>query len=129
MDGLDCPVGPEDRDGVVQGDEPDRTARQPARQRRAERRRHSGDPTLDREAGLLEHITEVADALALLVGELGMLVDEAVRRERDVALRFDRSQNARVVHAAALDRRNRERQSAPRRSRKPPTGEASAAGS
>src|SRR5262249_21645582 len=118
---LDRPVGTEDRDGVVQSYEPDRTPGPCAPESRAEGCRHSGDAAFDLELGFLEQITEIPRTLVLLVGQLGVLVHEAVRFERDTSGRLDRRQDPLVVHDYLLDRWNRERQKAPSTSLRPPT--------
>lgn len=60
MDRLDRTVGPEDRNGVVLRDEPDRESGCRARQCRVERGGHAGDSALDLEARTFEQVGEAA---------------------------------------------------------------------
>src|SRR6476661_741066 len=107
VDRLDRAIRPEHRYGVVEGDQADRRAGTSAGEGRAERGAHSGDTALDLQPAFLEGVAEVARTFALLVRELRMLVHEAMRSERGVALRLDRREDLLVVYGVVLSCRTR----------------------
>ena len=96
---FDRAIRPEHRHGVVEGDQADRRTRTSAGEGRAERAAHSGDTALDLQPGLLQDVAEVARTFALLMRELRMLVDEAMRRERGVPLRLDSREDPLVLES------------------------------
>jgi hypothetical protein len=98
---LDRSVRPKDRHGVVEGDETDRPARPRAAQRGTKGRRHPSQSALHLEPAVLEDGAEVPRALVLGMGQLRMLMHEAMRRQRRLALRLDRRQDPLVVQASS----------------------------
>src|SRR5438552_10610001 len=113
VDRLDRAVRPEHRHGVVEGDQADRWTSTPPGEGRAERGAHSGDAELDVQPALLQDVAEVARTFALLVRELRMLVDEAMRRERGVPLRLDSREDLLVVYGVILSCRTRRKRARP----------------